>query len=189
MKGINTIFKYTTSDSQILTLFKKIGKVLSNTYENGQGIAVIEGEITELPTNCFYNCEKLESITIPNSVTSIGDHAFWGCNELINKVSKKDVYYKGFNNDLSCRCHQFKIGKVNKLDNNEPIGICKNGFHFCDNPLSVFNYYEGIENKDIVIYKVKPSGEIIQGDDHKHVCSEIELLESVTFKDIFDLLK
>ena len=27
----------------------------------------------------FYNCSGLTSVTIPNSVTSIGDDAFWNC--------------------------------------------------------------------------------------------------------------
>jgi len=32
-----------------------------------------------IPNRAFYNCYGLASITIPNSVTSIGDHAFWDC--------------------------------------------------------------------------------------------------------------
>ena len=32
----------------------------------------------------FYNCSSIESVTIPNSVTSIGGYAFQGCNSLVN---------------------------------------------------------------------------------------------------------
>lgn len=37
------------------------------------------GSITSIPAWCFYNCENLESITIPASVTSIDGCAFGGC--------------------------------------------------------------------------------------------------------------
>ena len=35
-------------------------------------------------------CKSLESITVPNSVTSIGDHAFGGCESLSPKI-KSDI--------------------------------------------------------------------------------------------------
>ena len=30
--------------------------------------------------HAFHDCSDLTSVTIPNSVTSIGDSAFWNCN-------------------------------------------------------------------------------------------------------------
>lgn len=38
----------------------------------------IENGITEIPTSCFSNCGKITEITIPASVTSIGESAFSG---------------------------------------------------------------------------------------------------------------
>lgn len=35
--------------------------------------------VTSIGYAAFYNCSGLTSITIPNSVTSIGDYAFSGC--------------------------------------------------------------------------------------------------------------
>lgn len=48
----------------------------------------------------FYECEKLESINIPDSVTSIGKEAFYGCCNLksINANSINYVYMGAFDN-------------------------------------------------------------------------------------------
>lgn len=43
--------------------------------------------MTTIAPNTFYDCEKLESITIPTSVTSIGNYAFYQCSSL------KDIYF------------------------------------------------------------------------------------------------
>ena len=40
--------------------------------------------VVEIEENGFRNCERLERITIPNSITSIGSMAFEGCQKLKN---------------------------------------------------------------------------------------------------------
>ena len=47
--------------------------------------------------------------------------------------------FKGFNKNLKCKGFQYEIGKT--YTQNGTIKCCKNGFHFCDNPLAVFKYY------------------------------------------------
>lgn len=49
------------------------------------------------------------------------------------------VYYKGFNKDMTCRGFQFKEGETYEEQKAE---LCKSGFHACERPLDVFNYYE-----------------------------------------------
>jgi hypothetical protein len=43
---------------------------------------VIEDSVTSIGDYAFFNCSSLTSITIPDSVTSIGESAFYGCSSL-----------------------------------------------------------------------------------------------------------
>ena len=47
-------------------------------------------KVTSIGDYAFYDCNKLTSVTIPNSVTSIGDGAFYDCSGL-KKVIVKDI--------------------------------------------------------------------------------------------------
>lgn len=47
-----------------------------------QTVVITGGE--SIKDSAFYNCQKLKSITIPNSVTSIGSSAFYNCDSLIS---------------------------------------------------------------------------------------------------------
>ncbi|MGH9725353.1 MAG: DUF7666 domain-containing protein, partial [Candidatus Acidiferrales bacterium] len=54
-------------------------------------------------------------------------------------TKKSIVAYKGFDKDLRCRDFQYAVG--NKYSTKESVVCCKYGFHACDMPLDVFNYY------------------------------------------------
>ena len=56
----------------------------TNTLICGTRNTIIPNSVTSIGENAFYNCTGLTSITIPNSVTSIGYDAFGACSGLIS---------------------------------------------------------------------------------------------------------
>ena len=59
----------------------------------------IPNSVTSIGSSAFYGCSGLTSITIPNSVTSIGNSAFYGCSSLTSVTipnSVKKIYYSAF---------------------------------------------------------------------------------------------
>ena len=48
--------------------------------------AVLPDSVTSIGENAFYWCKSLTSITIPDSVTSIGRYAFYGCTSLTSII-------------------------------------------------------------------------------------------------------
>ena len=78
--------------------------------------------------------------------------------------------YKGFNKDMTCRGFQYEEGKEYKED--KAID-CKAGFHGCEYPLDVFNYYPPSAS---VYHVVEQSGEISKDfGDSKIASTEIKV--------------
>ena len=79
--------------------------------------------------------------------------------------------YKGFDKDLRCRGFQFEIGK----EYEEPDAkACENGFHACEMPIEVLNYYE--PGKMSRYCEVEQSGKISRhSGDSKVASSKIKI--------------
>lgn len=81
-----------------LTLPENITKLNNNAFYFNKNLVSINlnKTITEIPSKCFTGC-KIETITIPNNITSIGSYAFSGCSKLktinySNKVNRIPEY-------------------------------------------------------------------------------------------------
>ena len=81
------------------------------------------------------------------------------------------IAYKGFNTDLTCRDFQFQIGET--YTHEGEVNACASGFHACENPMDVFNYYNPTSRFAIV----ECSGEISKESDgdSKIACGSIHI--------------
>ncbi|NMB83301.1 MAG: hypothetical protein GYA14_15945 [Ignavibacteria bacterium] len=87
------------------------------------------------------------------------------------KKEKVTKGFKAFNKDLTCRGFQYKEGETFEMDE-EPVR-CECGFHFCTEPLDVFQYYPPA---DSVIHHVEGFGEgSTDNEDSKIAVSKIKI--------------
>ena len=88
--------------------------------------------------------------------------------------------FKGFDKDLKCRGFQFEVGKTYAHDG--PLEICASGFHACENPLDVWNYYKPGESR---FASVSMSGQLAWHDeDSKIVGARIEITAELSMAEI-----
>ena len=76
---------YTSSNDSIVTPYATDvfgANIVSNTYQDGQGVITFDGLVTSIGDSAFWECTELASIAIPESVTTIGYQAFSHCNNL-----------------------------------------------------------------------------------------------------------
>lgn len=86
-------------------------------------------------------------------------------------MSETIVAYKGFDKDLKCRGFQYEVGK----EYEEPKAkACESGFHACEHPLDVFNYYHPKDGSRFCF--VEQSGKISkENEDSKVASSKIKI--------------
>jgi len=90
--------------------------------------------------------------------------------------------YKGFDKDLKCRGFQYEVGK--DYEQEGYIKACSKGFHFCENPLNVFDYYPPAGSR---FCEVEGSGEMDQdGSDSKVATSKIHIGVEIGLKGIIE---
>ena len=74
----------------------------TNTLITGCKNTVIPNSVTSIGEGAFYNCSGLTSITIPEGVTSIGDYAFYYCVGLTSVTIPNSVTSIGYGAFYNC---------------------------------------------------------------------------------------
>ena len=75
--------------------------------------------------------------------------------------------YKAYDKDLKCRGYQYEIGKTYETDQH-PVRCGSTGFHWCENPLDMWSYYDITTSRFTV---VEASGEHDKGPDDTKIAS------------------
>ena len=94
-------------------------------------------------------------------------------------MTKTIKSFKGFDKDMKCLGYQYEVGKTYTHEGD--ISVCNSGFHACENPLDVLNYYSDIDGK---YCEVEQSGNTRQKED-KIASSEIRIVAEIGFAGLF----
>ena len=96
---------------------------------------------------------------------------------------KRIIAYKGFDKNLKCRDFQYEVGKDYEMDGD--IKCCERGFHACESPLDVFDYYDMLTSR---FAKVEMSGEIDKEESSTKICSsKINVKAELKLSDMINL--
>ena len=102
----------------------------------------IPNSVTSIGYNAFFGCKSLTSVTIPNSVMSIGDQAFYGCSGLTSVTIPNSVTSIGQSAFSGC-------SSLNSVTlSNNISSIASGSFSNCSSLLSIVipNSVNGIES-------------------------------------------
>ena len=87
----NNMILYTSANGQIINPYASDklltfgANIVSNSYEDGVGIITFDRDLTRVGFNAFRFC-SFTSVTLPNSVETIGSWSFYACNALTKVV-------------------------------------------------------------------------------------------------------
>jgi hypothetical protein len=92
----------------------------------------------------------------------------------------KVTAYKGFDKNWSCRGFKYGEPKGQSFSHDGDVSLCEGGFHACEYPLDVFNYYAPGES---LYAQVEQSGKVVKGDD-KSTSSKITIKAAISIPEI-----
>ncbi|MDD7511027.1 MAG: hypothetical protein PUK21_01395 [Peptostreptococcaceae bacterium] len=91
--------------------------------------------------------------------------------------------YKATEKDLTCKGFKFEVGK--EYETEGTIKCCNNGFHSCENPLDIFNYYAPNNSR---FFECEASGDVSRDNDNdtKVATRKIKLLAELNIKNLVE---
>jgi hypothetical protein len=113
--------------------------------------------------------------------------------EINKEMENATLAYKGFNHELKCRDMQYEVGKTYAKDSEEVRRCGYTGFHSCENPFDVLDYYSLINTSG----KMNRFAEVITADkrdkeNNKQSTSIIKIKAELNLKEFikaaFDFL-
>jgi len=108
---------------------------------------VLPNSLVVIGKKAFMNCDELQSITLPDSVTTIDDSAFY-CSALTDIVLNDGLKYIGKEAFMGCR----QLKSIHLPASISEIGIRAVGFDNDDKALPGFVAYFAAENANIMDY-------------------------------------
>ena len=93
--------------------------------------------ITTIVENAFNGSTNLKSITIPSSITSVGDNAFYNCNELEYNEHDNGLYLGNAENPYLILVKAKDTTITRCAVNEKAVAICDNAFYGCTELTSV----------------------------------------------------
>ena len=98
-------------------------------------------------------------------------------------MNKPIKSYKAFDKNMRCRGFQYEVGK--EYDMNGDIQCCKRGFHACESPMEVWDYYDMLTSR---FAEVEQSGKISTEADSTKICSShIQIKAELKLADIINI--
>ena len=92
------------------------------------------------------------------------------------------ISYKGFDNAWKCRDFQYQVGETFTHDGS--VNACESGFHACEYPLDVFEYYPPAGSRFAV---VKQYGELSRHDvDSKVASKSISIMAAISISGLVE---
>ena len=85
--------------------------------------------------------------------------------------------FKAFDKGLVCRDFQYKENEA--YVHNGEVQACKNGFHFCENPFNVFNFYRHSESE---FAEVEGWGDIDNSEEDKVAVSHLKVKNKISLQ-------
>lgn len=159
--GSGPNFAYTLDNEGLLTITGIEIPLWIPESQNIKKVIIQEG-VTSIDTT-FANCKNIESVELPNSLTSIGDCAFLGCDKLTKITMGKNVQSIGYAAFYECKNLEF----IEIPSSVKHIG--NSAFQSCES-LKKVTIPDGIEKLELqTFYNCHALTEIIIPDSITHI--------------------